>query len=898
MKEKIKKSIDFLKQPKVMNPIIIILFLIVLISSTALRLQNLPLLIDQTTGEYLPLALDPFYFLRVSETILENGFTPEIDLMRYPSLNLPFTKELTPLATIIIYKVINVFTPVTLQFANIISPVIFFTLGLIVFFFLVLVITKSKYIALLSSTFLAFAYPYLYRTLAGFSDHESLGMFAFFLLLLIYSLILKYLESGNKNIIKTILCSLIFSILTIFTMLSWSGAFSFIIMIIPASFLLIWLIRFKDTNDFNSMFHYSLFYSLWIILISLFGFMIDVNVIMRLICSYGILNIFTFGIILSDFLIIYLISKNYLDKFKQKSKDILIKYRILFSGIIVLILGIFILILIDRSILSIILNILSQLTQPFGSERVALTVSENVQPYLMDYINKVGKYLFWLSFAGIILIGYEFSRKISSLRGRRTFFIIWIVLITSMLFTRLYSGSSLDGENLFSNLIYFGGILIFIFFVQKIYFEDDIEFDNNLIFILVVVLITMLSIRSAARVFFLIMPFTCLYASYFVLRIGKYINSKEEILRLLLIILLIISVIGSASIIYTDYNKINAHAKSIGPSANYQWQNAMNFVRLNTNEDDIFISWWDYGYWIQYLGERATITDGGHGNAYWDHLIGRYLLTNPNPSTAMKFMKSHNISYLLIDPSDFGKYPAYSRIGGDLNYDRFSILNTGLLDYDQITETKDKVERIYPLGGVVDEDIYYEYKDIKTFLPGPSYDEIGQPTYNTYLVGIIIISTNDSIEQPLGVFMYNGQQFRIPLRYLYLDGNIIDFVGGLDSIAYLFPRVEQMPNGQINIDNLGAMIYLSPKVSKSLFAQLYLLNDVFNNYPTIRVAHSEDEIVVKTLKMQGAHVQDFIYFNGLRGSIKIFEVQYSEDIKVYEEFTSLSGGYGELDYIE
>jgi len=130
-----EKVIDFFKNKKVQNVIVIILFLIILIGTSAIRLQNLPLLIDQTTGEYIPLALDPFYFLRVTETMMEGGL-PEFDNMRYPSLNLEFSNELLPRSIIYLYNIISVFDKdVTLQYVFVISPVVYFALGLIAFFF-------------------------------------------------------------------------------------------------------------------------------------------------------------------------------------------------------------------------------------------------------------------------------------------------------------------------------------------------------------------------------------------------------------------------------------------------------------------------------------------------------------------------------------------------------------------------------------------------------------------------------------------------------------------------------------------------------------------------------------------------------------------------------------------
>ena len=68
----------------------IALFLIVLFVGINIRIQPIVNgnLIDPTTGDYTPLALDPYYFLRVSETLIANdGVLPEFDKMHYPALD-------------------------------------------------------------------------------------------------------------------------------------------------------------------------------------------------------------------------------------------------------------------------------------------------------------------------------------------------------------------------------------------------------------------------------------------------------------------------------------------------------------------------------------------------------------------------------------------------------------------------------------------------------------------------------------------------------------------------------------------------------------------------------------------------------------------------------------------
>lgn len=39
------------------------------------------------------------------------------------------------------------------------------------------------------------------------------------------------------------------------------------------------------------------------------------------------------------------------------------------------------------------------------------------------------------------------------------------------------------------------------------------------------------------------------------------------------------------------------------------WKNALDWIENNTEEDSVFIAWWDYGYWITVEGNRTTVAD-------------------------------------------------------------------------------------------------------------------------------------------------------------------------------------------------------------------------------------------------------------------------------------------------
>ena len=40
-----------------------------------------------------------------------------------------------------------------------------------------------------------------------------------------------------------------------------------------------------------------------------------------------------------------------------------------------------------------------------------------------------------------------------------------------------------------------------------------------------------------------------------------------------------------------------------------EWKDSLNWIKNNTPEDAIIASWWDYGYWIQTLSNRTTVSD-------------------------------------------------------------------------------------------------------------------------------------------------------------------------------------------------------------------------------------------------------------------------------------------------
>lgn len=883
--DEIKKSFNKNVIPIVSNKkfqwgLTIVLFLVILSIGINIRIQPIlnGNLIDSTTGDYTPLALDPYYFLRVSETLVaNNGTLPLVDNMHYQTLNTGWTTEVTPQATILVWNIVKIFnSEATLNFANVLSPALFFGLGLIVFFLLSLLLVKSKIVSIVASGILTVIPPYLYRTLAGFSDHEAIGMIGLFLALLIFAVGMFYLERKKVSKIGAGVVGILSGISTTFAVIGWGGGASFLFMILPLAFLVRWMTKEKK-NEFN----YILFYGIWIVGVLIGGiiFGAGVGAIIRryLIGATGILTFITFGYIIFE---IFILKIKTIPKMAKNHSEITSLIGVfVFGGLIY---QIFI-----GNFLQMFLDVALRIINPFGTSRVGLTVAENKQPYLDDFISQIGKTAFYTFLLGCAIIGVKLSEGIKKKKYKFVFAGAFAFFIFGILFSRISASSILNGENFVSKVFFFISFLTFAIATIYIYKNSKWEVKTEWIFIAAWMIPMLLAVRSAIRVFFAIVPFISLMLPLTLFEIFKFSKkSKDELgkiipiaLAVILSILLIISASGY-------YQSVVYQAKAQTPSYNSDWQKAMSWVRNNTAEGSVFLHWWDYGYWVQTGGNRPTVTDGGHSNSYWDHLIGRYVLTTPYPETAKSFMKAHNVSYLLIDPTDIGKYSAYSSIGDDEEAsDRASYLATLTSDPSQIKETSNGTIRIYQGGAMLDDDLTYEQSGKMIFLPKGKAG-----------IGAIVLEkqlfdsgnkTMATFKQPEGIYVYNGQQYSLPLRYLYMNDQLVDYKSGVEATAYVYPNVYNGAQGQ-QFDQEGAVMYLSAKVKDSLVAKLYLMNDPDDEYSELELVHSEA-------------VYPFAFnYGGYRGAIKIYKVNLDEmdNIIARNEFTAVFGEYGEFDDLQ
>ncbi len=829
--------------------------------------------------------LDPWLFTRMAKLIVNEGSIPEIDPFRNVPLGFKTSEEtiLLPYMIAWAYKISKVFySSANVEFGAALFPVIMFALTIIVFFLFVreLFAGKSKLskiranIISLISTFLMIVIPVLLsRTVAGIPEKES-AMFFFLFLALFF-----FLRAWKSEKIKYALTFGIFAGIASAGMGLISGLTMYLYWaIFAASFAAFILNKFGKKE--------IIVYSSWWISARLILSILPGKGHVTFISS-SLINSATFFLLILLFLHLLLwntkISENkFLKRIALPKSIISILALVLVFLIIALI--------INPSLLSDKVKQISQTLFKPTTGRWNQTVAENKQPYFTEWVGSFGPFIknipimFWLFFIGSIVF---FKNMLKEIRKKDSWILtgLYFLFLLGLIFSRHSSSSMFNGENFISKIFFLGSIAVFaggfIYFYIKYSKKEDKSFEKieyPYLLLLSLLVLALFSARSAIRLVMILGPIVPILAGYLIDQsIFSFKESKHDEKRLFLGIIAIILIVLTIFAFISYYKEIKSQAYNAIPSAyNQQWQKAMKWVRDETPQDAVFSHWWDYGYWLQSIGERATVLDGGNSNTFWNYYMGRLVLTGENQKEALEFLYAHDANYLLIDSSDIGKYGAFSSIGSNENYDRLSYIPTIHLDKDQSRETSSGMIRVYSGGVGLDEDIIYNLNGSEIFLPSGAAG-IG---------GVILQSSlnNESISfsQPTAVFVYNGQQYNLPLRYLEYNNNFVDFGNGLEGAVKIIQKIENV-NGQVQMDDFGSMVYLSPRIMRGYFAQKYLLNDPFNKFPNFKLVHSEDNLIVESLKGQ-INLNEFIYYQGIQGPIKIWEIEYAGNEEKKQEY--------------
>lgn len=850
-----EKVLSYLKK----KPTLLIVFLFTVIAAFGfyVRTRGMQFLVDVTTNDFIPSDPDAMGILRYVQYFVEHGQLMSVDYMRYFPFGYANVEEFQVLVYLIgwFYKLYHFFVPtITVAYADVIYPAFAFVVGLVFFFLFVKKMFDWK-VALLASAFLTVLPAYLFRTMAGVSDKEAMAMIFFFagMYFFLCFLLEKHLWKG---IVYSVLAGL--SVGALWTI--WGGIV-FVLSTI-GSFMLVLILLEKIQER-----------QLWLYTLFLFVSVGFLAIVFPLRAGpLGILTAPTSGIL---FLVLFLGHFHYffyvkdvlhVKKYYEKTP----LYPPFLSLFVLLSLGVVLILIFygPTFITERIANLYIDLVAPFSRNRWALTVAESHQPYFVDWVGQFSMRYLVLVFLGGVLLFYEAFKKFGNTAYYLTAAYAFLLLGISL--NRYSASSSFNGETNISILLYFGSIAVFLFTFfyffyhmytkeKEKYTEFSHAFPYGYLLMSIFFVFLLVGARSAIRLLFVFTPGAAILAAVFVFFLVEYskkiTTSSLKYGSWLVLAIFVLILLNSFS------QAVLAQASSSGNGYNQQWQYAMDWVRENTPEDAVFAHWWDYGYYVQTGGQRATLSDGGNANPTINYLTGRYLLTGQNDTDALQVLASRNATHVLAVSDEIGKYGAFSAIGSDANYDRYSWISAYSLDLSQTTETENLTSLVYTGGSVLDDSFTYQ----DTYFPA----------YGAAVAGFIVPLEKDNqsnflgFQDPTAIVYYNGNYYSMPLHCVFFNGQ--EYIFGNESFEGLDACFQIVPVYQgSDFNPIGAGFYLSHDVWNTWFTEHYLFGKDSEYFTTVYTDESSIPLAIYNGRIIGPH--------------KIWEVHYPENLTIGEEF--------------
>src|SRR3989344_1316016 len=801
---------------------------LVLAAGVIIRIQNLGLM----QGKYI-LELDPYYFLRMARAILATGSAPVVDMMRYYPLGHETASENIFLSYVFVYlyKFLALFFPgITLEQAVIFYPVIFFVIGLICFFFLARSLFNI-HVAFFSTLFLAVIPAYLQRTMAGFADKEAMGLTFMYLTFLLF---IKGHMTHSWT--KAILLGLTAGAATGLMGLSWGG-FKFALIIIAIFYFMLFILEKLEDR-------HIILYGSWALISTVFlsFFTAKYGGIIGLLTSST--TAFMYGVLV--IIVAHRMVAGYYPKLNLPKPMI----SIVAIGILAGIAGIF---FSAVGVFSFAQDIHNLLTAGLSNNRLGLTVAENRLPYFGTWIETFGIFYFCIFVIGIFLL---FKNTLPLTKHKGLILTAFAIMLFGFIFSRAAQGSFLDGESIPSLFLYTFSFALLTLSAMFIYlrgywrdkqaYHELTSYPPLALFFLIWFLVTVLAARGGVRLFIILAPTSAIAAGYLAWNSLEYgINHKERLTKYAVFFLV---ALVSIPIVFSNAATSFRITQYTGPSFNAQWQEAMEWVQEKTPSNAVFAHWWDYGYWVQTGGNRATITDGGNFIPYWNHLVGRHVLSARNETEALEFLYAHGATNLLIISDEIGKYTAYSSIGSDENFDIFSWIGTFVMNPQQIVKEGNITTYFFAGFTALDDDVFYN-------------DRIF-PRNDAYIgaLKIPVVEDEDSgtyrLEQPSAVVFYHEVREEVPIQCIYDKKKIYFNASGLRGCVRIFPRIIDATHQQEN----GAIMYVSEKGLSALWAKLFLFNEDTEHFSLVYDDSARYRLA---------------YYNGqVPGPLKIWRISY------------------------
>ncbi len=148
--------------------------------------------------------------------------------------------------------------------------------------------------------------------------------------------------------------------------------------------------------------------------------------------------------------------------------------------------------------------------------------------------------------------------------------------------------------------------------------------------------------------------------------ISKFIQLPYITGIIILLMIPMIYPVGSETYNLVDSTPTILNGGSVYRVATNDWVDTLDWIKNNTPKDSVIASWWDYGYWLSTMSDRATLTDNSTIHSYIIENIAKMFLSDPD--SAWNMLNDMKADYVLVfvvgEKLDIVETESLYRLGG------------------------------------------------------------------------------------------------------------------------------------------------------------------------------------------------------------------------------------------
>lgn len=309
----------------------------------------------------------------------------------------------------------------------------------------------------------------------------------------------------------------------------------------------------------------------------------------------------------------------------------------------------------------------------------------------------------------------------------------------------------------------------------------------------------------------------------------------------------------------------------------YYWIESMEWIKENTEKDSRTTSWWDYGHWINFFGERNAVLRNEHAS---HKMIGdvAFSYLDGSPEDLASFMREHDSKYALFDMELVGMGGQLGGKYGALNYLSCAHMNETSVAFSP-GESSCEIEHLWetifiPTDAARAQSCEITKDGTKTGIVAyKMYLRDGNGLmYLLYYPGFCINPQNQNLL---------ACQNYVVAEPAYCVGDITDFIPGSEGPIYgTYYLNETYPNGNLKVNK--GMLQFPGRISNTYhfgeatsFTMFYTLDEIWLENGDMKSGYDD-----RKTKFYDSNLYRALFINEIPGYRQVFSSSGGE-VKIY-----------------